>query len=214
MKYKVFVDGQEGTTGLKINDYLAKRDEIEVMKIDPEKRKDTAERSRFLNGADLVFLCLPDAASREAVSLITNDKTRVIDASTAFRTDPHWTYGFPEMNKQQRDAIRISRRVSVPGCHATGFVTALYPLVRSGIVPSDYPAACFSLTGYSGGGKSLINKYETGLMGDSPNSPRHTHCSCAISTCRKCRKLPVSTISRSLRPSLPTTIKEWPFPFL
>lgn len=171
MKYKVFVDGQEGTTGLKIHDYLVNRPEIELMKIDPEKRKDTAERSRFLNEADLVFLCLPDAASREAVSLIHNTTTRVIDASTAFRTDPAWTYGLPELNKGQRSAIRSSRRVAVPGCHATGFVAALYPLVHSGIVPSDYPAACFSLTGYSGGGKSLINKYESSAD-NSLNSPR------------------------------------------
>ncbi|MBP2639052.1 MAG: argC [Firmicutes bacterium] len=172
MKYKVFVDGQEGTTGLKIHDYLVNRPEIELMKIDQEKRKDTAERSRFLNEADLVFLCLPDAASREAVSLIHNDTTRVIDASTAFRTDPTWTYGLPELNKGQRAAIRGSRRVAVPGCHATGFVAALYPLVNSGIVPSDYPTSCFSLTGYSGGGKSLINKYENNQTTSSLNSPR------------------------------------------
>ncbi|MBP1764317.1 MAG: argC [Firmicutes bacterium] len=172
MKHKVFVDGQEGTTGLKIHEYLSKRTDIECLSIDPEKRKDIEERSRLLNSADLVFLCLPDAAAREAVSLITNDKTRVIDASTAHRVQPGWTYGLPELSGEQREKIRHSRRVANPGCHATGFIAGMYPLVKAGIVPADYPVACTSLTGYSGGGKSLIKKYEDPDLAGGLNSPR------------------------------------------
>lgn len=160
MKYKVFVDGQEGTTGLKINERLSKRTDIEALKIDPEKRKDPEERRKILNEADIAFLCLPDAAARESVSLVTNNKTRIIDASTAHRTDPDWTYGLPELSGNQRALIKDSHRVSVPGCHATGFNLALYPLVRKGIVPGDYPVTCQSVTGYSGGGKKLIEQYE------------------------------------------------------
>jgi N-acetyl-gamma-glutamyl-phosphate reductase len=172
MKHKVFVDGQEGTTGLKIYEYLSKRTDIDWLSIDPDKRKDMAERSRLLNAADLVFLCLPDAAAREAVSLIHNETTRVIDASTAHRTHPDWTYGLPELSTEQREKIKHSRRVSVPGCHATGFVVGVYPLVKADILPADYPVTCMSLTGYSGGGKSLIGKYEQTSAGGSLNSPR------------------------------------------
>ena len=160
MKQKIFVDGQEGTTGLKIHEYLSKRSDIDWLTIDPDKRKDRSERSRLLNSADLVFLCLPDVAAREAVSLINNEHTRVIDASTAHRTHPDWAYGLPELSPLHREKIKSSHRVTVPGCHATGFIAGMYPLVSAGIVPVDYPVACTSLTGYSGGGKSLINKYE------------------------------------------------------
>lgn len=168
MKPKVFVDGQEGTTGLRIHDYLAKRSDLEVMKIAAEDKKDTEKRRQYLNAADLVFLCLPDQAAREAVSLIDNPKTRVIDASTAHRTI--WTYGFPELNKTQRAEIRTANRVSVPGCHATGFVSLAYPLVQEGFLPASAPLVCNSLTGYSGGGKSLIRKFEEdgGLKTKSP----------------------------------------------
>lgn len=161
MKYKVFVDGQEGTTGLKINERLEVRSDIEVLKIDPDKRKDPAERSKLLNEADIAFLCLPDAAARESVSMVTNNTTRLIDASTAHRTQPEWVYGLPELSRGQRELIKSSRRVAVPGCHATGFNLALYPLVKEGIVPKDYPITCHSITGYSGGGKKLIELYET-----------------------------------------------------
>lgn len=171
MKPKVFVDGQEGTTGLKIHEYLSNRSDIEWLSIDLEKRKDVAERSRLLNSADLVFLCLPDAAAREAVSLITNERTRVIDASTAHRTHPDWAYGLPELSREHREKIKHSRRVAVPGCHGTGFIVGMYPLVQAGIVPRDYPVTCTSLTGYSGGGKSLIKKYE-GAVDGSLHSPR------------------------------------------
>ncbi len=171
MKQKIFVDGQEGTTGLKIHEYLSKRSDIDWLSIDPDKRKDRSERSRLLNSADLVFLCLPDVAAREAVSLINNDHTRVIDASTAHRTHPNWAYGLPELSPLHREKIKNSYRVTVPGCHATGFIVGMYPLVKAGIVPVDYPVACTSLTGYSGGGKSLINKYEN-VDGGGVNIPR------------------------------------------
>lgn len=158
MKYKVYVDGQEGTTGLKIHECLSSRFDLEILKIAPEDRKDIGKRKYFLNEADLVFLCLPDQAAKEAVSLISNEKTRVIDTSTAHRT--FWTYGFPELNKSQRDKIRLSHRVAVPGCHATGFVAAVYPLVQEGVLPNDAPIACHSISGYSGGGKGLIQQFE------------------------------------------------------
>jgi len=158
MLYKVFVDGQEGTTGLRIHEYLSKRSDLEILHIPAENRKNLDTRRQFLNEADLVFLCLPDQAAREAVALIDNEKTRVIDASTAHRT--FWTYGFPEMNKRQRSLIEESRRVSVPGCHATGFMAAIYPLAEQGIVDRAAGITCQSITGYSGGGKSLIQKFE------------------------------------------------------
>lgn len=164
MKYKVFVDGQEGTTGLEIRQRLAGRSELEILSIDPEKRKDPEARSELINSADVVFLCLPDTAARESASLVCNDRTCVLDASTAHRTHPEWTYGIPELKKGQRDKIRGSRRISVPGCHATGFVVLMAPLVAEGRVPSDYPASFLSLTGYSGGGKKLISYYEEELV--------------------------------------------------
>ncbi|MDR3288896.1 MAG: N-acetyl-gamma-glutamyl-phosphate reductase [Peptococcaceae bacterium] len=160
MKSKVFVDGQEGTTGLKINERLANREDLEILRIAPEKRKDASARRALLNEADVVFLCLPDEAAREAVSLVTNEKTRVIDASTAHRTHPDWVYGLPELSGEQREKIQASRRVCVPGCHATGFTTILYPLVQEGIVARDYPVTSYSVSGYSGGGKKLIAAYE------------------------------------------------------
>ncbi len=148
MPAKIYVDGQEGTTGLRINELLALRKDIEILKIDSDKRKDPAERKRLLNAADLVFLCLPDAASKEAVTLVDNPKTKIIDASTAFRTDPAWAYGLPELSPEHRQKIKTATRVANPGCHATAFILALYPLVRAGIVPADMPIAAFSLTGY------------------------------------------------------------------
>jgi N-acetyl-gamma-glutamyl-phosphate reductase len=160
MKYKIFVDGQEGTTGLKIHDYLSKIPNIEVIKIESENRKDYEARRALINEADVVFLCLPDSASRDSVSMISNNKTKVIDASTAFRTNQEWTYGLPELHKNQRNKIKNSYRVSVPGCHATGFILAIHPLVDEGVIPRDYPTSCYSLTGYSGGGKRLISEYQ------------------------------------------------------
>jgi len=162
MVFKVFVDGQEGTTGLRLLDYLSGRSDVELLRIADDKRKDPQERARFLNASDVSFLCLPDVASREAVSLVTNPNTCVIDASTAFRTTDSWAYGLPELNRGQREKVRASKRIAVPGCHASAFVLAVRPLVEAGLMPADYPISAFSLTGYSGGGKKMIAEFEAG----------------------------------------------------
>jgi len=167
---KVYIDGKEGTTGLQIYDRLARREDIELLLIDEDKRKDVGERKKFLNAADLVFLCLPDAAAVEAVSLIENDTTRVIDCSTAHRTAEGWVYGFPEL-RGQREKIKTATRVANPGCHATGFISIVYPLAHMGLLPSDTPLSCFSLTGYSGGGKKMIARYESGERAPALSSP-------------------------------------------
>ena len=146
-KPKIYIDGQEGTTGLQIYDRLGAREDIELLLIDPAKRKDTAERRKLLNAADLVFLCLPDAAAAEAVSLIENDRTRVIDCSTAHRTHPDWAYGFPELSRIHKERIAQAKRVANPGCHATGFISIVYPLVSMGLLLPDTPLSFFSLTG-------------------------------------------------------------------
>ena len=160
VKTKIYIDGQSGTTGLQIYDRIGGRDDLELLRIPEKKRHDNEERKKYLNSADLVFLCLPDDGAREAVALIDNPHVRVIDASTAHRTAPGWTYGFPELCPGQRDKIRESSRVANPGCHATGLISSVSPLVRMGILPKDYPVTCFSLTGYSGGGKKMIANYE------------------------------------------------------
>ena len=160
MSHKVFVDGQEGTTGLQINEYLAKRSDIELLKIDSDKRKDLAERKRLINESDVTFLCLPDDAAKESVTLVDNPKTCIIDASTAHRVNPAWTFGLPELAKDQRDKIRASKRIANPGCHASAFILALRPLVASGLLPADTQIAANSITGYSGGGKKMIADYE------------------------------------------------------
>lgn len=160
MKTKVYIDGQSGTTGLQIYDRIGAREDLELLRIDEDKRHDIEERRRFLNEADIVFLCLPDDGAREAVSLIENENVRVIDASTAHRTASGWVYGYPELSRAQREAIRDAKRVANPGCHATGIISSAAPLVRLGILPEDYPLTCFSLTGYSGGGKKMIADYE------------------------------------------------------
>jgi N-acetyl-gamma-glutamyl-phosphate reductase len=162
MGHKVFVDGQEGTTGLQINDLLGRRTDIELLRIDADKRKDASERARLLNAADVAFLCLPDAAAREAVALVTNPRTCIIDASTAHRTQPGWVYGLPELAPGQRELIRAGKRIANPGCHAAAFILLVRPLVDAGLLPSDYPISCFSLTGYSGGGKKMIEQYRAG----------------------------------------------------
>ncbi|MEJ6003211.1 N-acetyl-gamma-glutamyl-phosphate reductase [Paucibacter soli] len=162
MTYAVFVDGQEGTTGLRIHEYLAARQDIEVLRIDADKRKDAAERARLLNAADVAFLCLPDAASREAAAMITNPNTCLIDASTAHRTVPGWTFGLPELCRGQREAIRAAKRIANPGCHASAFILALRPLVDAGLLGADALVSATSITGYSGGGKSMIAQYEAG----------------------------------------------------
>ena len=165
---KVFIDGSAGTTGLRIADRLSSRQDITLMKLPEEKRKDLAARKEAINSADIVFLCLPDAAAIEAVSLVENEKVKIIDTSTAHRTDPTWAYGFAELSAEHREKIRSSRRVANPGCHASGFIASVYPLVANGILPKDFPLTAYSLTGYSGGGKSLIAEYE-----DEARDPRH-----------------------------------------
>ncbi|SFG16257.1 N-acetyl-gamma-glutamyl-phosphate reductase [Oribacterium sp. WCC10] len=160
MKTKIYIDGQSGTTGLQIYDRIGSREDLELLRIPEDKRHDTEERKKYLNSADIVFLCLPDDGAREAVSLIDNDNVRVIDASTAHRTNDDWVYGFPEFSGEQREAIRTGKRIANPGCHATGFISVTAPLVRMGILPKDYPVTCYSLTGYSGGGKKMIADYE------------------------------------------------------
>ena len=137
MKPKIYIDGKDGTTGLQIYDRLAARSDIDLLLIDEAKRKDNAERAKLMNAADIVFLCLPDAAAIEAVTLVTNPGTRIIDASTAHRTAEGWTYGYPELSKTQREAIRTAKRVANPGCHATGFISTVAPMVRMGIIPAE-----------------------------------------------------------------------------
>ena len=160
LKPKVYIDGKDGTTGLQIYDRLSVRDDIDLLLIDEEKRKDPAERKKLMDAADIVFLCLPDAAAMEAVALVENPNTRIIDASTAHRTNPDWDYGFPELSAERRAAIQKSKRVANPGCHATGFISVVYPLVAMGLLPRDACLSAFSLTGYSGGGKKMIAQYE------------------------------------------------------
>lgn len=162
MTARVFVDGQVGTTGLKIQEHLERRTDLTLLSIEEGSRKDPKERARLINEADYVFLCLPDDAAKESVGLVQsgNTRTKIIDASTAHRTHPEWAYGIPELSPQHRAAIQTSRRVAVPGCHATGFALAVYPLVSRGVMPADYPVTCQSLTGYSGGGKQMIATWE------------------------------------------------------
>ncbi len=160
MAPKVFIDGEAGTTGLQIRERLAARRDLALVSIDSGRRKDAAARRDMLNGADLVILCLPDEAAREAVGLIDSNAVRVIDASTAHRIEPGWTYGFPEMSKDQRAAILGSRRVANPGCYPTGFIALVRPLIEAGLLPRDWPVTVNAVSGYSGGGKSMIAEFE------------------------------------------------------
>lgn len=169
---KIYIDGQEGTTGLKILERFKDRNDIQLMRISEEKRKDSAERARLINSADFVFLCLPDEASREAVSFVDNDHVRIIDASTAHRTNPDWAYGFPELSPEHREKIRNSNRVAVPGCYASGFASIVYPLVKNNIIPDDYPVFAYATSGYSGAGKKAIAVYEGTEKPFEFNSPR------------------------------------------
>ena len=172
MRPKVYIDGKEGTTGLQIYDRLAVREDIELLLIDESKRKDPAERKQFLNAADLVFLCLPDAAAVEAVSLIENGQTRVIDCSTAHRTAEGWTYGFPELTGQ-REAIRTAARVANPGCYATGFLSLVRPLVEKGALSPKARLTCHALSGYTGAGKKAVAQYTDPDRDKELESPRH-----------------------------------------
>ncbi|PKO92301.1 MAG: N-acetyl-gamma-glutamyl-phosphate reductase [Betaproteobacteria bacterium HGW-Betaproteobacteria-10] len=168
MTYKVFVDGQEGTTGLQINEYLAKRTDIALLKISADKRKDIAERQRLINESDVTFLCLPDDAAKESVALVDNAHTCIIDASTAHRINPDWVFGLPELAKDQRAKIRASKRIANPGCHASAFILALKPLVAAGLLPVNTQIAANSITGYSGGGKKMIEEYQSLQRIDAP----------------------------------------------
>ncbi|MBP7490223.1 MAG: N-acetyl-gamma-glutamyl-phosphate reductase, partial [Azospira sp.] len=175
MTFKVFIDGRHGTTGLKIDERLSIRPEIEILTIPEDKRKDPAVKAEYINSADVVFLCLPDAASRESVALLApgNTRTRFLDASTAHRTNPDWVYGLPELNGGQRQRVAQAQKVAVPGCHASGFIMLMAPLVAGGIVPKDYPVSTYSITGYSGGGKEMIASYEEpASLPDAMKSPR------------------------------------------
>ena len=172
MSVKVFIDGKEGTTGLKIFERFAKRSDIEILTIDDEKRKDPVEKAKMINASDYTFLCLPDAAAIESAQLCTNPNTVIIDASTAHRTNPDWAYGFPELDASFRSKIEKSNRIAVPGCYASGFIALGYPLVKSGIMPSDYPVTIHAVSGYSGAGKKAIAQYEAEGRDPGLDSPR------------------------------------------
>ena len=160
MKTKIFIDGSEGTTGLRIYERFEGRDDVELLKISSELRKDVNERKRLINESDITFLCLPDDAARESVSLVENENVRIIDTSTAHRTLDDWAYGFAELSKTHRDKIKNGKRIAVPGCYATGFISLVYPMIEKGIMPADYPVSAFGLSGYSGAGKKVIAAYE------------------------------------------------------
>lgn len=172
--FKIFVDGEAGTTGLQIYERLAKRQDVEILRIQPELRKDPAERARLINSSDVTFLCLPDAAAVESAALCTNPKTKIIDASTAHRTNPDWAYGLPELSSDFRKQIENGTRIANPGCHATGFILGVYPLIAAGLLQKNTDLATYSLTGYSGGGKKMIASYEAdGAQQSHPGeSPR------------------------------------------
>ena len=210
MKPVVFIDGKEGTTGLQIYDRLTPREDIQLLLIDDEKRKDPAERKKCLNAADLVFLCLPDDAAREAVAMIENPNTRVIDASTAHRTAPGWDYGFPELSKGHREAIVKSKRVANPGCHASGFISCVYPLVQLGLIYPDQALHCYSLTGYSGGGKKLIAEYQDPQRDPATPPPGSTAPTSSTSICRRWYTSADWSSPRCSPLSWGTTSRAWP----
>lgn len=171
--YKIFIDGRAGTTGLQIEGRMGLRDDVSLIELPEHLKKDPAARKDAINSADFVFLCLPDAAAVEAAGMLENPHTRIIDASTAHRTDPNWAYGFPELSHAHREKIKTAQLVANPGCHATGFISLVYPLVQMGILPPDYPIAVHSLTGYTGGGKKMIQEYESPERDVEYDSPRH-----------------------------------------
>lgn len=169
---KVYIDGSAGTTGLRIRERLAGRSDMEVLTIPEELRKDNEARRERMNASDITFLCLPDAAAIEAEALVTNPAVRILDTSTAHRTQSGWCYGFPELSAGHRETLRTAKRVAVPGCHASGFNALVYPLMAGGILPADYPLTCYSVTGYSGGGKKMIADYEGSERNEELGSPR------------------------------------------
>lgn len=169
---KIFIDGKDGTTGLKIYKRFENRSDIELLLIDPEKRKDAKERARLINESDFTFLCLPDAASIEAVSLVENERVKIIDTSTAHRTLDSWAYGFAELDKSFRKKLEESKRIAVPGCYASGFNSIVYPLIRNGFIERDYDIVCFAMSGYTGAGKKGIAQYESSNREKELASPR------------------------------------------
>ncbi len=169
---KIFVDGSAGTTGLRIFERLSGRDDVEIIGISEEKRKDLSARKDAIMSADAAFLCLPDAAAREIIDAVGECDTKILDTSTAHRTEPGWAYGFPELSPEFENAVKTSNRIAVPGCHASGFISLVYPLTAHGIMPADYPVVCYSVTGYSGGGKKMIAEYESADRDGELSSPR------------------------------------------
>ena len=169
---KIFIDGSAGTTGLRIYERLESRKDIELIRLSEELRKDTSARKAALNQADIAFLCLPDSAAIEAVSLVENDNTVIIDTSTAHRTNPDWAYGFPELSAENEQKITVSKRIAVPGCHASGFISLVFPLIKAGILDKNALLTCFSVTGYSGGGKKMIAEYESENRDPLLSAPR------------------------------------------
>ncbi len=169
---KVFIDGSEGTTGLRIFERFEGRDDIEILKIPSEFRKDSDEIKKYINASDITFLCLPDAAAREAAAMVENESTIIIDTSTAHRTEEGWAYGYPELSPQHREAIQNGKRIAVPGCYATGFITVAYPMVAKEMLPKDYPVAAFAMSGYSGAGKKTIAVYEADERDSELDAPR------------------------------------------
>lgn len=169
---KIFIDGSEGTTGLRIFERFEGRDDIELLKIPDRLRKDPAEIRKYINASDITFLCLPDAAAREAAAMVENENVVIIDTSTAHRTEPGWAYGYPELSEAHRAAIRGSKRIAVPGCYATGFITIVYPMIAGGILSKEYPVSAFAMSGYSGAGKKTIAVYEAGERDKELDAPR------------------------------------------
>ena len=189
-KVKIFIDGSEGTTGLRIHERFAEREDVELLSISSELRKDKEERKRLINSSDITFLCLPDAAAEESVSLVENDHVRIIDTSTAHRTMEGWAYGFPELSKEHREAISAGNRIAVPGCYATGFISLVYPMVAGGLISADYPVSAFGISGYSGGGRKMIAAYESDEREDALLAPREYALSQAHKHLKEMKKIP------------------------
>lgn len=193
--YNVFIDGKEGTTGLQIFERLGKRSDVKIITLPEELRKDALARKEALNDADIAFLCLPDAAAKEAVALVESDSVKIIDASTAHRVSPDWAYGFPELSKAHRERIATSNKIANPGCYASGFISLVYPLIKSGVAPADYPFTCHAVSGYSGAGKKGIAQYEDKNRASGFDTPRlyaltlsHKHIPEMVAQCALTRK--------------------------
>lgn len=172
MSKKVFIDGKAGTTGLRIFERLQGRDDLELILLSDEERKDYNARKTAINKADVVFLCLPDAAAKESVSMVENENTAIIDASTAHRTNPEWAYGFSELSAAHKESMKNSKRIAVPGCHASGFIALVYPLLEKGVLNENAMLSCHSITGYSGGGKPMIADFESNEREDKFAAPQ------------------------------------------